>query len=126
MFYSASLAHYVSDAHVPFHAVVNYDGQLTGQHGIHARFESALFERYRDRSTIAPKPIAPIRNAARLHLRHASSRARNWCRPILKADLEAIGDRDVYDDAYYDAFFTANRAGARTASQRRRLPRSPR
>jgi hypothetical protein len=29
--------------------------------------------------------------------------------PILKADLEAIGSRDVYDDAYYAAFFRANR-----------------
>ena len=36
VFYSAWLAHYVADAHVPFHAVVNYDGQLTGQNGIHA------------------------------------------------------------------------------------------
>ena len=29
--------------------------------------------------------------------------------PILKADLEAIGNRDVYDDAYFKAFFSANR-----------------
>ncbi len=62
LFFSASLAHYVSDGHVPFHAVVNYDGQLTGQHGIHSRFETALFERYRDRLTIAPKSIAPVLN----------------------------------------------------------------
>jgi len=30
--------------------------------------------------------------------------------PILKSDLAAIGSRDVYDDAYYEAFFSANRA----------------
>jgi hypothetical protein len=29
--------------------------------------------------------------------------------PILKSDLEAIGSRDVYDDTYYAAFYTANR-----------------
>ncbi len=29
--------------------------------------------------------------------------------PILKTDLEAIGNRDVYDDAYFKAFFAANR-----------------
>ena len=29
VFYSAILAHYVADGHVPLHAVVNYDGQLT-------------------------------------------------------------------------------------------------
>ena len=30
--------------------------------------------------------------------------------PILKSDLDAIGNRDEYDDAYYAAFFKANRA----------------
>ena len=29
-FFSSVLAHYVADAHVPFHAALNYDGQLTG------------------------------------------------------------------------------------------------
>ena len=28
---------------------------------------------------------------------------------ILKADLDAIGTRDVYDDEYFDAFFRATR-----------------
>ena len=51
-FFSAIIAHYVGDAHVPFHAALNYDGQLTQQWGIHARFESELFERYR---TQAPR-----------------------------------------------------------------------
>ena len=37
---------------------------------------------------------------------------------ILKADLDAIGDRDVYDDAYFDAFFRATPAGARAPPQR--------
>jgi hypothetical protein len=109
IFFSAWLAHYVSDAHVPFHAVLNHDGQLTGQNGIHARFESAMFERYRDRLTIAPKPIAAIadpRDFAFTTLLQSNQLVPS----ILKADLEAIGSRDVYDDAYYDAFFKANRA----------------
>ena len=51
-------AHYVGDAHVPFHAVMNDDGQLTNQHGLHSRFESALFERYRARLKIRPGILA--------------------------------------------------------------------
>src|SRR5687768_10386913 len=62
LFFSAALAHYVSDAHVPFHGVLNYDGQLTSQHGIHGRFETALFERYRNQLTFAPKPIPAVAN----------------------------------------------------------------
>jgi hypothetical protein len=109
IFFSASLAHYASDAHVPFHAVINYDGQLTQQWGIHSRFESSMFERYRDRLTVTPKPLAPIRNA-RDFIFERLLEGTQRVPPILKADLDAIGTRDVYDDAYYEAFFKANRA----------------
>lgn len=108
VFYAASLAHYVSDGHVPFHAVVNYDGQLTGQHGIHSRFETALFERYRTQLTIAPKPIAPILNP-RDFMFETIVQGTQLVAPILKSDLEAIATRDVYDDTYFKAFFASNR-----------------
>lgn len=109
LFYSAWLTHYVSDAHVPFHAVVNYDGQLTGQSGIHARFEAFLFERYRDQWTIALKPIPAVRNP-RDFVFGVVLAGTQLVPPILKSDLEAIGSREEYDDAYYAAFFKANRA----------------
>lgn len=108
LFFSASLAHYVSDAHVPFHAVINYDGQLSGQRGIHGRFESALFDRYRGQLAIAPKPIAAVMTP-RDFIFERLLEGTQLAPPILKADLESIGTREVYDDAYYDAFFAANR-----------------
>ncbi len=43
---SAELGHYVADANVPLHTTRNYDGQLTGQNGIHAFWESRLPELY--------------------------------------------------------------------------------
>ena len=42
--YSSDLGHYVADAHVPLHTTLNYDGQFTGQKGIHAFWESRLPE----------------------------------------------------------------------------------
>ena len=42
--YSADLGHYVGDAHVPLHTTENYNGQLTGQKGIHGFWESRLPE----------------------------------------------------------------------------------
>jgi len=45
---SADLGHYVADAHVPLHTTKNYDGQLTGQNGIHAFWESRLPELFSD------------------------------------------------------------------------------
>ena len=41
---SAELGHYVADAHVPLHTTSNYDGQKTGQIGIHGLWESRLPE----------------------------------------------------------------------------------
>lgn len=41
---SAELGHYVADAHVPLHTTENYNGQLTGQEGIHGFWESRLPE----------------------------------------------------------------------------------
>jgi hypothetical protein len=109
LFFSAWLTHYVSDAHVPFHAVLNYDGQLTGQLGIHARFEAYLFERYRDQWRIAPTSMAPIRNPRDFTFDVVLA-GTQLVAPILKSDLDAIGTRDEYDDQYYAAFFKANRA----------------
>ena len=42
--YSADIGHYVGDSHVPLHTTVNYNGQLTGQKGIHGFWESRLPE----------------------------------------------------------------------------------
>lgn len=40
----ADLGHYISDAHVPLHTTSNYNGQNTGQIGIHAFWESRIPE----------------------------------------------------------------------------------
>jgi len=41
---SAELGHYVSDAHVPLHTTINYNGQFTNQKGIHGFWESRIPE----------------------------------------------------------------------------------
>lgn len=46
---SAELGHYIGDAHVPLHTTRNYNGQLTGQKGIHAFWESRLPELFFDK-----------------------------------------------------------------------------
>ena len=44
LFYAADISHYIADAHVPLHTSINYDGQLSGQRGIHALWESIVPE----------------------------------------------------------------------------------
>jgi len=43
---SADLGHYIADAHVPLHTTSNYNGQYSGQLGVHAFWESRLPELY--------------------------------------------------------------------------------
>ncbi|MDR3609291.1 MAG: hypothetical protein P4L27_01850 [Ignavibacteriaceae bacterium] len=46
MLFSADLGHYVGDGHQPLHITQNYDGQLTGQSGVHSRYETTLVGQY--------------------------------------------------------------------------------
>jgi hypothetical protein len=42
--YSSDIGHYIGDSHVPLHTTKNYNGQYTGQYGIHGLWESRLPE----------------------------------------------------------------------------------
>jgi len=43
---TADLCHYVGDGHQPLHCTQNYDGQLSGNNGIHSRYESTMLNTY--------------------------------------------------------------------------------
>ena len=109
LFYSAWLGHYISDAHVPLHAVTDSDGQKTGQRGIHTRFEALMFERYVKQLKLSPRRIQPIRNPLDFTF-EALLQGTQLVPTILEADRVAIGSKDVYDNAYYDTFFKGSRA----------------
>ncbi len=61
---AADLGHYIADAHVPLHTTENYDGQLTGQEGIHAFWESRLPELFSDRYDFFVGPAEYIEQPA--------------------------------------------------------------
>jgi hypothetical protein len=46
----ADIGHYIGDAHVPLHTTSNYNGQKTGQQGIHGFWESRIPELFADAS----------------------------------------------------------------------------
>ena len=43
---SSDLGHYVGDGHMPLHITKNYDGQQTGNDGIHSRYETSMIDSY--------------------------------------------------------------------------------
>jgi len=103
-FFAAILGHYVADAHVPFHAVMNYDGQLSGQNGIHVRFEEDLFVRYQKDLSIQPPALRNIPNT-RDFIFDTLLASYQQADAVLAADRAAVGNSTVYDDKYFDAFF---------------------
>jgi len=102
--FTSIMAHYVGDSFQPFHAVVNYDGQLTNQQGIHSRFETELFDRFQEKLKIAPSPLAPIPNA-REFLFSTLSDSSTHVDAILAADRDAVQGRTLYDDGYFAKMF---------------------
>ncbi len=102
--FSGVVAHYIQDATQPLHATVDYDGVAANQRGVHGRFEAELIERFQARLTWNPAPPARIASPAdfafdTLVASHQKVDA------LLKADKDALGAKDTYDDAYFEAFF---------------------
>lgn len=56
---SAEVSHYMADAHVPLHCHPNYNGQLTGQLGVHALWETAVPATGLPRWLLQPSRLKP-------------------------------------------------------------------
>lgn len=46
VFAMSAMSHYIADLHMPLHTCSNYNGQLTGNEGIHFRWETPMVEQY--------------------------------------------------------------------------------
>ena len=117
---SADLGHYVADMHVPLHATENYDGQLTGNIGVHFRWESGTPEHFGKDYSFAGIGDAvyikhPVEHALKI-LNHSYSllekvfKADSIARTgIPKDKLYRVEEKDgrkeyVYSDEYYERF----------------------
>jgi hypothetical protein len=102
-FYAAVMSHYIGDAHVPLHSIVNYDGQETNQHGVHSRWESELFNRTRARLKIAPAAPRAVQEP-RDFIFDTLLASNRLAEAVLESDRRAAAGSDFYDDTYYAAF----------------------
>lgn len=111
---AADLGHFVADAHVPLHATLNHDGQLTNQRGLHNRWESTLVERFARQLEDDVQPGAAEDPGDPVALTFAALRQSFLHHlEVLAADRESAGPRDLaetpederYDDAYYSRLY---------------------
>ena len=104
---SADIGHYVADIHVPLHTTLNYDGQRSGQHGIHSRFEREMIERFQDRYEFVPGKVETIADATAAAFEIILN-SYVWVDNILHADAKARAPikkyetREDFDAPYYE------------------------
>ncbi len=94
LLYSADLSHYVGDLHQPFHTTKNFDGQLTGQLGIHSRFESELVNLYLERVPFlkaAPTDLGPVMG----QLHEVAVESYQWVDDILRVDRRVVSELEI-------------------------------
>jgi hypothetical protein len=104
---AAHLGHYVADGHQPLHTTTNSDGQMTGNLGIHTRFEGELIRRhlsqYRDLGAFthpAQRTGDPVAFTFDFLIDSYV-----WADNLLRADTLARQGIRGYDDAYYAALY---------------------
>ena len=86
MFETINLAHYIADSCVVFHCTANYDGQLTGQNGIHAFWESTIPQYFFDEFDVE-KSIRPAK--------YDNDFNRTIWKNVLRSNLESKRALDV-------------------------------
>jgi hypothetical protein len=60
--FAADLGHYVADGHMPLHITRNYNGQYTGNDGIHSRYESTMINAYNSQINYNGSAIGEIQD----------------------------------------------------------------
>lgn len=102
--FAADLGHYIGDGHMPLHITRNYNGQFSGQTGVHSRYETTMVGRY------ASQIVYPVDSA--MYIADISGYVFDYLYydykyvdSVLLADTYATAAGAVGSDAYYQALW---------------------
>jgi hypothetical protein len=102
----ADMCHYVGDINQPLHCTQNYDGAMTGQSGIHSRYESTMMGQHIADLHTYPMPVTYYSSAVDAMFDNLYA---SWAglRTILVADSTAkVASAGSYNTAYYASLWT--------------------
>jgi len=97
-------AHYAADLTQPLHTLRNYDGQLTGQAGVHARFETELVNALADGWRLSPLP-ATFEPDLRARIFKEASASFSYSNAVFASDHIAVFGRSYLDPQYCATFY---------------------
>lgn len=110
----ADLCHYVGDATQPLHCAKNYNGQLTGNTGIHSRYESTMMGSHIGDLSTPVMPITYFANPVDALFGIVSG---SWDQvdDLLAADNTAKAlSGGSYNTTYYNSLWSSTQAFTRT------------
>lgn len=121
LFLSADLAHYIGDGYQPLHTTKNYDGQLSGQKGVHALFESFIPELFGSRFNLHTPPARYLKDVEKASW-DIVKQSHALVRPLLASEKELLDTwpedkiyeqdkngkirKNQYNQSYYSKEFT--------------------
>lgn len=101
----ADLCHYVADGCQPLHCTKNYNGQYTGNTGIHSRYESTMLDGFLGQLVTDPMPVQYYPSAVDGMFATVTA-SWGWVDDILRADTEAKAlSGGAYDGVYYETLW---------------------
>ncbi len=104
--FAADLGHYVGDGHQPLHVTSNYDGQNTGNDGIHSRFESKIVSRYESQLICPVDSVQLVGNISDFVFGYIYQN-NLLVDSIMKADsLAQVAAGNVTSDTYYQTLWS--------------------
>jgi hypothetical protein len=104
--FAADLGHYVADGHNPLHITRNYDGEYTGQDGIHSRYETYMVGDYSDELVYPDDPAQLISDVPGFVFTYLYSNYQ-YVDSILLADEYAVSVAGNTSSAeYYEAMWS--------------------
>ncbi len=106
---AADLGHYVGDGHMPLHLTMNYDGQLSGQTGIHRRYESQMIGRYIDSVRFYSSRLHKVRDVNKYIFSYIYGNY-GYKDSLLTADRIAFAKANhEYNETYYKTMWELTR-----------------
>ena len=117
IYHMGILGHYIADLHMPLHNVLNYNGQFTGNEGVHFRWEDRLVDEYIDEIIPVGEiedikdtwhfTMSIVRESFQVHnqILEADTKAR---RLLTKEQAEKLKSYDIlsFEKPYLDVLFS--------------------
>ncbi|MGD9976813.1 MAG: T9SS type A sorting domain-containing protein [Bacteroidales bacterium] len=104
-YFAADLGHYVADGHMPLHITKNYNGQYTGNDGIHSRYENTMINAHSANLTYSGDAVEQIGNVTQYILNYLYANYKYVDSVIITDDYAKSVNSNYSSTEYKDALW---------------------